>query len=214
MYKINLYLHYYTHYNMTLRCILYKKDKKMTVYNYIRVSTITQNTERQLQDVDCAVEFVDKVSGKDRNRPQLEIMLKIIKDGDVINCHSLDRLARNTQDLLSLVKEINDKGCSITFHKEQMTFTNDSNNPMNELMLTLLASFAQFERAILLERTREGVAIAKAKGKYKGRKSKLTKEHLQQMKVDFDAGIMSKPDIAKKYGVTRAYVYQLVKNAA
>jgi DNA invertase Pin-like site-specific DNA recombinase len=89
-------------------------------------------------------------------------------------------------------------------------FDGNDKNPMNELMLTMLGAFAQFERSIMLERQREGIAIAKAKGKYKGRKSSLTNEQMQEMKVDFNNG-MKKTEIAEKYGVTRSYVYQLVK---
>ena len=182
----------------------------MNTYNYIRVSTEAQNTERQLQDITCDVEFLEKVSGKDINREQLALMLKILKSGDLVNVHSLDRLARNTQDLLKIVDEIIKKGASVKFHKENLVFDGNDKNPMNELMLTMLGAFAQFERSIMLERQREGIAIAKANGKYKGRKSSLTNEQRQGMKVDFNNG-MKKTEIAEKYGVTRSYVYQLVK---
>ena len=182
----------------------------MNTYNYIRVSTESQNTERQLQGIDYDVEFLEKVSGKDSNREQLTLMLRILKTGDLVNVHSLDRLARNTQDLLKIVDEIITKGASVKFHKENLMFDGNDKNPMNELMLTMLGAFAQFERSIMLERQREGIAIAKAKGKYKGRKSSLTNEQMQEMKVDFNNG-MKKTEIAEKYGVTRSYVYQLVK---
>jgi DNA invertase Pin-like site-specific DNA recombinase len=182
----------------------------LNTYNYIRVSTESQNTERQLQGIDYDVEFLEKVSGKDSNREQLTLMLRILKTGDLVNVHSLDRLARNTQDLLKIVDEIITKGASVKFHKENLMFDGNDKNPMNELMLTMLGAFAQFERSIMLERQREGIAIAKAKGKYKGRKSSLTNEQMQEMKVDFNNG-MKKTEIAEKYGVTRSYVYQLVK---
>ena len=185
----------------------------MTTYNYIRVSTESQNTERQLEGIDCAVEFLEKVSGKDRNREQLKLMLKIIKKDDLVNVHDLSRLARNTQDLLSIVKEITDKGACIRFHQEELLFSGDSSNKMNQLMLTMLAAFSEFERSIMLERQREGIAIAKAKGKYKGRKSSLSDEDLESMAVDFNKG-MKKTEIAEKYGVTRSYIYQLVKKQA
>lgn len=182
----------------------------MNTYNYIRVSTESQNTERQLQGIDYDVEFLEKVSGKDSNREQLTLMLRILKTGDLVNVYSLDRLARNTQDLLKIVDEIITKGASVKFHKENLMFDGNDKNPMNELMLTMLGAFAQFERSIMLECQREGIAIAKAKGKYKGRKSSLTNEQMQEMKVDFNNG-MKKTEIAEKYGVTRSYVYQLVK---
>jgi len=182
----------------------------MAIYNYIRVSTEGQNTERQLQGIHCDVEFLEKVSGKDRNREKLRLMLKIIKEGDLVNVYELSRLARNTQDLLEIVKEITGKGASVTFHKENLPFTGDDSNPMNKLMLTMLGAFSEFERSIMLERQREGIAIAKAKGKYKGRKSNLTDEQVEYMSKDFADG-MKKTEIAEKYGVTRSYVYQLVK---
>jgi len=184
----------------------------MTTYNYIRVSTESQNTERQLEGIDCAVEFLEKVSGKDRNREQLKLMLKIIKKDDLVNVHDLSRLARNTQDLLSIVKEITDKGACIRFDKEELLFS-DSSNDMSKLMLTMLAAFSEFERSIMLERQREGIAIAKAKGKYKGRKSSLSDEDLESMAVDFNKG-MKKTEMAEKYGVTRSYIYQLVNKQA
>jgi len=181
----------------------------MNTYNYIRVSTILQNTDRQLIGVDCDVEFVEKVSGKDKNREQLSLMLKILKKGDRVNVHELSRLGRNTQDLLSIVDEIINTGCSIKFYKEDLLF-GDKKNICNDLMLTILSAVSQMERDLMLERQREGIEIAKLKGKYKGRKPTLSDEQLEQMKQDFNSG-MKKTEVAKKYGVTRSYVYQLVK---
>jgi len=181
----------------------------MNTYNYIRVSTILQNTDRQLIGVDCDVEFVEKVSGKDKNREQLSLMLKILKKGDRVNVHELSRLGRNTQDLLSIVDEIINKECSIKFHKEDLLF-GDKKNICNDLMLTILSAVSQMERDLMLERQREGIEIAKLKGKYKGRKPTLSDEQLDLMKLDFESG-MKKTEIAEKYGVTRSYVYQLVK---
>ena len=181
----------------------------MNTYNYIRVSTILQNTDRQLIGINCDVEFVEKVSGKDKNREQLSLMLKILKAGDRVNVHELSRLGRNTQDLLSIVDEIINKGCSIKFHKEDLLF-GDKKNICNDLMLTILSAVSQMERDLMLERQREGIEIAKIKGKYKGRKPTLSDEQLEQMKQDFHLG-MKKTEIAEKYGVTRSYVYQLVK---
>jgi DNA invertase Pin-like site-specific DNA recombinase len=183
----------------------------MSTFNYIRVSTQSQNTERQLLNVPSDIEFLEKISGKNTEREQLNLMLKIIKSGDVVNVHSMDRLARNTQDLLKLVDFITSKGATITFHKENMTFNSDASNPMNKLMLTMLGAFAEFERNIMLERQREGIAIAKANGKYKGRKSSITEEQLQEMKLDFESD-MKKTEIAKKYNLTRARIYQLCSN--
>ena len=179
------------------------------IFNYLRVSTILQNTERQLVDVVCDRQYEDKLSGKDTNRPQFQLMMSNLRSGDVVNVHSLDRVGRNTKDILEIVQEIKDKGCLIHFHKENLKFDGTKSDLYSDLMLTILAGFSQFERNIILERQREGIAIAKAKGVYKGRRSKLTEEQLENMKMDFNSGI-AKTEIAKKYDVTRAYVYQLV----
>ncbi len=184
----------------------------MNTFNYIRVSTELEGTERQLKDVKYDVEFLEKVSAKNVEGEQLNLMLKIVQAGDLINVDSMDRLARNTQDLLKTVQTITDKGATIFFHKENMRIEGDSKNPMNQVMLTMLGALSDFERNIMLERQREGAAIAKpeskSEGKYKGRKSSLTEEQLNAMKADFNNGV-AKTKIAAKYGITRSYVYQL-----
>ena len=179
------------------------------MFNYKRVSTVIQNTERQLQDVPCDRLYEDKLSGKDTNRPEFQTMMNNLRFGDVVNVHSLVRVGRNTKDILEIVQEIKDKGCLIHFHKENLKFDGTKSDLYSDLMLTILAGFSQFERNIILERQREGIAIAKVKGMYKGRRSKLTAPQLENMKIDFKAGL-AKTEIAKKYCVTRAYVYQLV----
>ena len=179
------------------------------IFNYRRVSTVIQNTERQLLDVPCDREYEDKLSGKDTNRPQFLLMMANLREGDIINVHSLDRVGRNTKDILEIVQQVKDKGCLIHFHKENLKFDGTKSDLYSDLLLTILAGFSEFERSIILERQREGIAIAKAKGKYKGRRTKLTEEQLGEMKLDFNAGV-AKTKIAEKYGVTRAYVYQLV----
>jgi DNA invertase Pin-like site-specific DNA recombinase len=157
----------------------------------------------------CDRLYEDKLSGKDTNRPQFQLMMNNLRSGDVINVHSLDRVGRNTKDILEIVQEVKDKGCQIYFHKENLKFDGTKSDLYSDLMLTILAGFSEFERNIILERQREGIAIAKAKGVYKGRKKKLTDEQLEDMKIDFNAGL-AKTEIAEKYGVTRAYVYQLM----
>ena len=180
------------------------------IFNYIRVSTILQNTERQLPSVECDRVYLDKLSGKDTHRAQYQLMMSNLRSGDVVNVHSLDRVGRNTKDILNLVEQVKEIGASIKFHKENLTFDGTSNDLYSDLLLTILSGFAQFERNIILERQREGIAIAKAKGKYKGAKRKLTDEQLNELKIDFDKGI-PKTQIAEKYGITRSYVYQLVR---
>lgn len=179
------------------------------IFNYKRVSTLIQNTERQLLDVYCDREYEDKLSGKNTNRPQFLLMMANLREGDIINVHSLDRVARNANDVLNIVKQVKDKGCVINFIKENLKFDGTKTDLYSDLLLTILAGFSEFERAIILERQREGIAIAKAKGVYKGRKTKLTVEQLNEMKNDFNTQ-MPKTKIAEKYNVTRAYVYQLV----
>lgn len=137
---------------------------------YIRVSTVEQNDERQLQDVDLDKVFRDKVSAKSTKRDGLQEMLNYIREGDEIIVHDISRLARNLGDLLDLVKTITGKGCTVRFIKENLTFNNDKNDAIGQLMLSMLGSVYQFERSIMLERQREGVQIAKKAGKYKGRK--------------------------------------------
>lgn len=143
---------------------------KSFTFNYLRVSTKIQNTERQLDKVICDREFMDKLSGKDRNRPELQALLNFIKKGDHINVHSIDRLARNLKDLRSIIDEITSRGCSIQFHKENLLFTGDD-NPFQELMLNMLGAVAEFERSIINERRLEGIAKAKEKGVQFGRKA-------------------------------------------
>ena len=180
------------------------------IFNYLRCSSILQNTERQLPSVECDRIYLDKLSGKDTQRPQYQLMMSNLRSGDVVNVHSLDRVGRNTKDILNLVEQVKEIGATIKFHKESLTFDGTSNDLYSDLLLTILSGFAQFERNIILERQREGIAIAKSKGKYKGAKRKLTDEQLDELKIDFNAGI-PKTEIAKKYGITRSYVYQLVR---
>lgn len=183
----------------------------MATYNYIRVSTITQNTERQLKDIPCDIEFLEKVSAKDTKREQLQLMLKIVKPGDLINVHELSRLARNTQDLLTIVDDVVKKGARIKFHKENLTFDGTKQNDgIQKLMLTMLAAFSTFERDIMLARQREGIAIAKEKGKYKGRKARISQEQIEEMKKAFPES-KNKSELARQYGITRSYLYQLVR---
>src|SRR6478672_930223 len=139
---------------------------------YIRVSTVDQNTERQLDGVEVDRTFTDKASGKDTHRPQLKAALEYARDGDTLLIHSMDRLARNAEDLLRIVRELTGRGVSIEFVKNRLTFSGKA-DPMATLMLTMLAAFGAFERELIRERQREGIAIAKAKGVYKGRKKAL-----------------------------------------
>jgi DNA invertase Pin-like site-specific DNA recombinase len=171
---------------------------------YIRVSTVDQNTERQLLNIELDNSFTDKCSGKDTDRPALKQLIEYAREGDVIHCHDISRMARNTEDLLRLVKEFTDQGISLKFHKEHLEFTGES-NPMQQLMLTMLGGIYQFERAMILERQREGIAIAKQKGKYRGKPVDVALH--EQIRLKSAEG-MNKMQIAKSIGCARATVYK------
>lgn len=176
---------------------------------YIRVSTAEQNTERQLLNIELDNSFTDKCSGKDTNRPALIQLIEYAREGDVIHCHDISRMARNTEDLLRLVKEFTDHGISLKFHKERLEFTGES-NPMQQLMLTMLGGIYQFERAMILERQREGIAIAKQKGKYKG---KPVNEALHdKIRQKYSEGV-NKMQIAKTLSCARATVYKALADS-
>jgi DNA invertase Pin-like site-specific DNA recombinase len=140
----------------------------MAQVGYVRVSSVDQNTDRQLDGIALDKMFVDKVSGATTDRPQLLAMLDYVREGDCIVVHSIDRLARSLADLLSLVQELNAKGVHVQFRKENLLFTGDD-NPTQHLMLSMMGAVAQFERSMIKERQREGIAKAKTKGVYKGR---------------------------------------------
>ena len=137
---------------------------------YVRVSTIEQNEARQLASLkkyDIDKWFIDKASGKNMDRPQLQAMLDFVREGDTVCIHDFSRLARSTGDLLKLVELFKCNGVHLVSNKENI----DSSTPTGKLMLTMLGAINEFERTNLLERQREGIAIAKAAGKYKGRKA-------------------------------------------
>jgi DNA invertase Pin-like site-specific DNA recombinase len=173
---------------------------------YIRVSTVEQNIERQLKDVQLDKRFTDKCSGKDTERPALKQLIDYAREGDVIHVHDISRMARNTEDLLRLVKEFTRSGVTLKFHKEHLEF-NGKNSPMQQLMLTMLGGIYQFERSMLLERQREGIAIAKAKGKYKG---KGINKNLHTRIIELYSEGMNKTQIAKTLGCARATVYKAI----
>lgn len=137
---------------------------------YIRVSSIDQNEQRQIeamQRYNIEKWFIEKVSGKDTNRPKLKEMLDFAREGDTIHIHDFSRLARSTKDLLDIVELLNSKGITLISNKENI----DSSTPTGKLMLTMIGAINEFERTNLLERQKEGIAIAKREGKYKGRKA-------------------------------------------
>jgi len=179
------------------------------IFNYLRVSTTEQNTERQLMDVECDGVFIDKVSGKNtKDRPQLLVMLSKLRKDDVVNVHDLSRLARSTKDLLALVEQMLDVGASIHFKKEGLIFNGDKSDPFQTLQLSMLGAISQFEREIMLSRQSEGIAIAKANGVYTGRKSRFSDDDITKIKAEFGT-TSNKSELARNYGITRQYLYKL-----
>jgi DNA invertase Pin-like site-specific DNA recombinase len=176
---------------------------------YTRVSTLDQNTERQLDGIRLDKVFTDKASGKDTKRPQLTAALEYVRAGDTLLVHSMDRLARNAVDLLRIVRELVGRGVSVEFGKNHLTFSGRG-DPMAKLMLTMLAAFGEFERDLMRERQREGIAVAKARGVYKGRKKALGPIEAHELVAQAQAGI-PKADLARAYGISRETVYQYLR---
>lgn len=173
---------------------------------YIRVSSVDQNEVRQLDGVQLDKTFTDKCSGKDTDRPKLHAALEYVREGDVLVVHSMDRLARDMRDLQSLVKDLTDKGITVEFFSERLTFTGNDDKYAT-LMLHILGGVAQFERAIIRERQREGIAKAKAAGVYTGRKPSLTPGNVTEIRRRIDAGEKI-ATLAREYKVSRQTVYQ------
>lgn len=176
---------------------------------YVRVSTLDQRTDRQLEGLQLDRVFEDKVSGKNmRDRPQLEEMLKYVREGDEVFVHSMDRLARNLEDLLTIVRMLTEKGVKLNFLKENLSFDPQQKaSPMSKLILGVMGAVAEFERELIHERQREGIALAKARGAYKGRAKTVTPEKLTQAKELLAAG-SSVSVAAKELGVSRASLYR------
>lgn len=174
---------------------------------YIRVSTVDQILDRQLKDFDMDKVFEDKVTGSKTDRPGLKAMLQYVRGDDHIFVHSIDRLARNLIDLHRIVEDLLERDVCITFVKENITFSGDGTKPMDRFLFSVLGAFAEFERDILLERQREGIIIAQAKGMYKGRMPALTNDQIADIKrmVLQD---LPKTKIAKRVGVSRQTLYK------
>lgn len=181
---------------------------------YIRVSSADQNTARQLQNIKLDKVFEDKCSGRDTNRPQLKACLEYLREDDTLHVHSLDRLARNAEDLLATVRNLTERGVKVVFHKENLTFapdTPDNSNVISRLMLTIMGAIAEFERSLIKERQKEGIAIAKTAGKYKGRPSTIT-ESIRTEIVQLKATGVPIAVIARKFGRPRQWVYRALQS--
>jgi DNA invertase Pin-like site-specific DNA recombinase len=175
---------------------------------YVRVSTVDQNTARQiqqLQGLNLDRVFTDIASGKDANRPQLTAALMHLREHDVLYVHSMDRLARNLEDLRKIVTGLTDRGVTVKFIKEGLEFDRTANS-VSKLLLSIMGAFAEFERNLIRERQREGIAIAKSKGVYKGRKPSLTSEQQSELIEAVRAGA-KKSDLMRQFGVSRQTLY-------
>lgn len=184
---------------------------------YVRVSTVEQNPARQLELMSqLGVEkvYTDKVSGKNTERPEFKEMMSFLREGDVLFIESFSRLSRSTKDLLATVSELTEKGVNLVSHKEKL----DTNTPQGRFMLTVFAALSELERESILERQKEGIAIAKSEGKYKGRKPIEVGEKFFKVAKNWSEGEMElKTAIAesgmssatffrkcKQYGITKA----------
>lgn len=180
------------------------------IVGYVRVSTIEQNEDRQLVTMDkYKVEkiFKEKVSGKDTNRPELVSMLDYVREGDTIVVHDFSRLARSTKDLLNIVELLQEKKVNLISSKENI----NSSTPTGKLMLTMIGAINEFERSNLLERQREGIAIAKEKGKYKGRKEiKIEDQVWSDLYNKYLHREITKTQFAKDLGVSRPTLDKLI----
>jgi DNA invertase Pin-like site-specific DNA recombinase len=176
---------------------------------YIRVSTLDQHVERQLEGIEVDKTFIDTASGKDTKRPQLELLMSFVRTGDTVIVHSMDRLARNLDDLRRIVQTLTGRGVRIEFVKEHLAFTGED-SPMASLMLSVMGAFAEFERALINERQREGIALAKQRGAYKGRKKSLSQAAVAQLRQRLTTG-MSKAQLAREFGISRQTLYQYLR---
>lgn len=176
---------------------------------YVRVSTIDQNESRQtvaLKKYNIDRWFIEKASGRDTNRPKLQEMLDYIREDDVVYVEEFSRLGRSTEDLLTIVRQIEEAGAKLVSLKEQF----DTETPTGKLQMTMMAAIAQFEREMILERQREGIAIAKAAGKYKGRKE-ITVPHIGEYYDRYLHRQKTKSSIALELGISRTTLDKLFK---
>lgn len=178
---------------------------------YVRVSSYDQNPDRQLEHMEVDRVFTDKASGKDTQRPQLQALLAYAREGDTLVVHSMDRLARNVDDLRRIVQAENNRAVNVQFIKENLTFTGED-SPMANLMLSVLGAVAQFERDLLKERQREGIAIAKQRGAYRGRQRSLSTERAAELRRRAEAG-EKKAALAREFNVSRETLYQYLRMA-
>jgi DNA invertase Pin-like site-specific DNA recombinase len=178
---------------------------------YVRVSSVDQNPGRQLDGLQVDRTFIDKASGKDTTRPQLQELILYVRTGDTVIVHSMDRLARNLDDLRRIVRTLADKGAQVEFVKEHLTFTGDD-SPLSQLLLSVMGAFAEFERALIRERQLEGIALAKQRGAYRGRKKSLSEAAVTELRQRLNSGV-TKAQLARDFGISRETLYTYLKAA-
>ncbi len=183
------------------------KRRAGQVVGYLRVSSLDQKELRQLEGIRLDKRFVDKASGKDLHRPELEQLIGYVREGDTVICHSMDRLARNLDDLRKVVLGFTDRGVHVRFEKENLTFTGED-SPMSHLLLSVMGAFAQFERDLIRERQREGIALARLReGAYVGRKHCLNPAQAKELRRRIGTG-ESKTALAGELGINRQTLYR------
>ena len=176
---------------------------------YIRVSTEDQNTIRQealMQDLGVEQIYIDRLSGKNTNRLELQRMLAYVRQGDTVIVESISRFARNTRDLLELIEQLTAKGVEFISKKESI----DTTTPTGRFMLTVFAAVAELEREYILQRQREGIAIAKKQGKYTGRKAAVYPD-FDKVVALWQAGEITAVQAMKKLGISKSSFYRRVK---
>lgn len=176
---------------------------------YVRVSTVEQNEERQIEALkkfNIEKWFTEKVSGKNMDRPKLQEMLDFCREGDTIYIHDFSRLARSTKDLLDIVERLKEKGVHLVSNKENI----DSSTPQGKLMLTMIAAIYEFERENMLERQREGIAIAKREGKFKGRKP-LELDDFDKYYELYVSRQITKSEMARRLNISRPTLDKMIK---
>ena len=178
---------------------------------YIRVSTQEQNTMRQealMEALGVDEVYIDRMSGKNTNRPELQKMMEYVRKGDTVIVESISRFARNTRDLLELVEQLTAKGVEFVSKKEAI----DTTTPSGKFMLTIFGAVAELEREYILQRQREGIAIAKAKGVYKGRKKvTIDEEKYEVLYEQYMKRKLSKSEMAKRLGISRPTLDKIMK---
>ena len=202
---MTLYLHY-----GIIKIIERGKGVEGMNIAYIRVSTVDQNEQRQIEALEgknIDKWYIEKVSAKDTNRPKLKEMLEFAREGDTIYILDFSRLARSTKDLLELIEQMQGKGINLVSIKEDI----DTSTPTGKLMVTMIGAINEFERANLLERQREGIAIAKAKGKYKGRKAIEIDKNFKEQYQRYLNRELNKVQLAKELGISRPTLDKLIK---